>query len=480
MRLILVILFIICGVCSKIPAQQNWAGIPCSKMKDLDAVNKMLIDSLHNDIILYSSYGNTICNTNYKSIFAYSDTGFHDLDKGLNTHAGGFGDGGAIVWDCITYGNRTLFGGGFLSVGSGNNIRYTKSLALWNGLMWDTFPSRVFNNALNWNSGGSFYGFNKWKGKLWMYGGFDTIGNTVTKNLVAFDGNSFIPVPAIPVNNNAPIVKMIEYKNKLIAFGNFYDTPNFNYFRLAQFDGTSWSPVGNGVRGGIANICDMKIYKDTLYIAGSWNKAAGNVSNYIMKWDGAQLMDASFTDTFCGSGNIWNIIPYKNRLYAFGNFQCAANQKAFGVAYYENGRWTVPQDSIGNWAIGSAVLYNDAIFIGGYFKSINGDTTIQKFARLMCPDFDAAKGCLSGVKRRSNKLDLKIYPNPTKDKLHLEFEQNQAIDKITIVNTLGQKVYTLFKPEPKQEIDVSLLPAGIYFLKAENKQDQAVFKVVAE
>ncbi len=36
------------------------------------------------------------------------------------------------------------------------------------------------------------------------------------------------------------------------------------------------------------------------------------------------------------------------------------------------------------------------------------------------------------------------------------------------------------KPVTKQEIDISSLPVGIYFLKAGNKQVQGVFKIVKE
>ncbi len=238
-QLVILLLLFICTIPTA--AQQNWAAVPCSKIQDADAINKMFIDSLHNEIILYSINGYSICNTTYKGMFAYNGSGFHDLDKGINTHNSNLTTGGAQVWNCITYGNKTLFGGGFLSVGS--NTLYSKSLALWNGAVWDTFPTHCFPNTLDYRGGG-FYGFLKWNSKLWMYGKIDTIGNTITKNLVAFDGNTFTPVPAIPVNQNSPITNMIVYKNKLIATGNFYDYPSFDFFRLAQFDGTNWTQVG--------------------------------------------------------------------------------------------------------------------------------------------------------------------------------------------------------------------------------------------
>jgi len=251
--------------------------------------------------------------------------------------------------------------------------------------------------------------------------------------------------------------------------------------RVMNKNGKQRASVGTGVKGSIAGVYDMVVYNDTLYVAGEWPKAAGNAGNNIVKWDGTQLSDAGFGN-FCGWGGIWSLTVFKNRLYAFGRFMCAANQKAFGVAYYENGKWTVPQDSIENWGINDAIVYNDALYVGGGFRSINGDTTLSGFVRLQCPDFDAATGCLSGIKENSrNRLNLKVYPNPASDKVIVELDNNLKPEKLSLSNTLGQVVWISRKTEAEStrlEIDLSQLPNGIYLLKADNRQGQSVFKVV--
>jgi len=462
----------------KLAAQQNFAAIPCFKLKTIESVDRMFVDSVHNELILFSTNGYKMCNLTYKGLLAYNGNNFRDLDLGINTHQAEGGVGGLMVNDCIPYSNRTLFGGGFSTVGT--NTLFSKSIALWNGAVWDTFPVHCFSNKLNF-SGGGFSGFVKWQGKLWMYGGFDTVGYTISKNLVAFDGNTFTPVPAIPVNYNYPITKMVVYKNKLTAGGAFNEYPSASTSRLAMFDGVSRASVGTGVKASIAGVYDMVVYNDTLYVAGEWPKAAGNAGNNIVKWDGTQLSDAGFGN-FCGWGGIWSLTVFKNRLYAFGRFMCAANQKAFGVAYYENGKWTVPQDSIENWGINDAIVYNDALYVGGGFRSINGDTTLSGFVRLQCPDFDAATGCLSGIKENSrNRLNLKVYPNPASDKVIVELDNNLKPEKLSLSNTLGQVVWISRKTEAEStrlEIDLSQLPNGIYLLKADNRQGQSVFKVV--
>lgn len=475
MKRLILFWLIACGF--PIAAQQNWAAIPCSKMKRSASVDLLFTDSLHNELIIGSISGSTICNTTYKGIVAYNGSTFRNLDKGLNLHEPNAAGNGALALDCTTYGDKTLYGGIFFSVGS--NTLFTKSIALWDGSTWSAFPTPVFNNTANWSSFGAIFGFLKHNGNLWVYGAFDTIGGTVSKNIATYNGTTFITVPTIPVDAQSEIIKMVAYKNKIIATGNFQTSQSPYMWRLAQFDGISWAPVGVGVQGGIGSVWDMVEYKDTLYIAGSWSQAAGNVSNYIMKWDGTQLHDAGFGN-FCGWGAIRKLVPFKNRLYAFGNFDCAANQRAFGIAYYENGMWTVPQDSVGNNNIRTATVYNGSIYIGGNFLSINGDTTIQKLAKLICPDFDAASGCLSDIKENFHKIGIKVFPNPSTNKINIEFEPGVGIDRLSISNTLGQEIYGPLKPENTLAIDVSLLSPGIYFLKAENSESQEVVKVVKE
>ena len=446
------------------PGQQNWVGIPCYIPNQNEAINNMFLDSLHNEIILNSNSGYKACNTNYKGVFAYNGSYFRDLDYGLNKHNPNSTTGGDVTMGCIPYFGKTLFGGAFSSVGS--NTLNAEAIALWNGATWDTFPKHCFK--YNPNRTGNFAtvaGFLRHENKLWIYGGFDSLGGVPGKNLYSYDGNNFTPY-TIPVSDYNGIFKMITYKNKLIAGGPFYDNPSMSISRLAMYDGTNWTSVGNGIKGSIAFVYDMLIYKDTLYIAGSWAKSSGNVSNHIMKWDGNQLYDAGFGN-FYGWDVITSLIVYKDRLFALGSFGHAANQKAWGVAYYQNGKWTVPQDSINNYGIRYGIVYNNELYIAGGFKNINNDTTIKNFAKLRCPDFDAANSCLSGVKENLRySLEINVFPNPSNNILMIECGSVTAAN-ITIVSSLGQIVLQKNMIDIKQELDVSHLKPGLYFLEVE-------------
>lgn len=76
---------------------------------------------------------------------------------------------------------------------------------------------------------------------------------------------------------------------------------------------------------------------------------------------------------------------------------------------------------------------------------------------------------------------IKLYPNPVKDNLYIDLEmiETQKI-KLSISNNLGQVLYSLNNPNPQEEIDLSFLVNGIYYLKILSNGGQKVFKVVKE
>jgi hypothetical protein len=66
--------------------------------------------------------------------------------------------------------------------------------------------------------------------------------------------------------------------------------------------------------------------------------------------------------------------------------------------------------------------------------------------------------------------NISIYPNPVNDKL--QFTSNVQISKVTIYNTLGQKVIEKTVVEENMTINTSDLKDGIYFMNFENEEKQ--------
>jgi hypothetical protein len=77
-----------------------------------------------------------------------------------------------------------------------------------------------------------------------------------------------------------------------------------------------------------------------------------------------------------------------------------------------------------------------------------------------------------------DRFPLNIYPNPALDKITV----NCAIEteRIIFSNSLGQVVLFIDRPKHDEEIDVSNLPDGIYFVNAKNKHGQFYYKILKE
>lgn len=84
-----------------------------------------------------------------------------------------------------------------------------------------------------------------------------------------------------------------------------------------------------------------------------------------------------------------------------------------------------------------------------------------------------------------NLSELKIYPNPTKNKLQIEgLDHLEGVDKIEVYNINGKKVlsYNLTHSLSQKEIDLSKLQSGVYFIELLNANSTTIInrKVVKE
>ena len=83
---------------------------------------------------------------------------------------------------------------------------------------------------------------------------------------------------------------------------------------------------------------------------------------------------------------------------------------------------------------------------------------------------------VTGIERESDLLN--VYPNPTKGLVRLK----GAIESVLIFDTQGQnmRLKPIYSTEDDVTIDMSLLPAGIYFLKTQSQNSLQVYKIVRE
>ena len=108
---------------------------------------------------------------------------------------------------------------------------------------------------------------------------------------------------------------------------------------------------------------------------------------------------------------------------------------------------------------------------------------IYNYDNVLCFSSDSVKinfiNCIS-VDEISNNSDIKIYPNPTDNKLYIELRENKPII-IEIFNLLGKAVYKN-NVKTNFNIDISILAKGIFILriKDENGNILKTQKIVKE
>jgi len=71
-----------------------------------------------------------------------------------------------------------------------------------------------------------------------------------------------------------------------------------------------------------------------------------------------------------------------------------------------------------------------------------------------------------------------FYPNPVKDVLNLSYSQN--INKVQVINILGQEVKTVSMDATQAQVDMSNLPTGTYLVKVTSDNQVKTIKVIKQ
>ena len=129
-----------------------------------------------------------------------------------------------------------------------------------------------------------------------------------------------------------------------------------------------------------------------------------------------------------------------------------------------------------NWNFGDAAsLHNtSAVADTSHNFSAIGTYTVTLIVTNNCGS-DTAKEIIgvhhySGINENNGFTDVSFYPNPTNDFFNIDFKLNRTEQlSLVINNALGQLIYnenlSLEKGKYHKQIDLTNLPAGIYFLR---------------
>lgn len=98
--------------------------------------------------------------------------------------------------------------------------------------------------------------------------------------------------------------------------------------------------------------------------------------------------------------------------------------------------------------------------------------------------FDAAitvsVNACTGVGEVNNFDFVKIYPNPVRNILNLELENETSNCKILLFNTLNVLLFSKDITTATEQINIDFLPSGLYYLRVEREKTTFIYKIVKE
>lgn len=156
-------------------------------------------------------------------------------------------------------------------------------------------------------------------------------------------------------------------------------------------------------------------------------------------------------------------------LYVFINNNCFFNINLSGLVagIYTSGEIIA--------ADGSSL----GIFTDRYVPEKGKIAIAQRDANLQLYNVKIETGGTLGVNDNSMKLsDLKVYPNPVKDRINLA--ATKEIKDLIIYNLLGQEVMRKAVNSTNSSVDISNLKTGTYILKVAIDDAEETFKILKE
>lgn len=275
---------------------------------------------------------------------------------------------------------------------------------------------------------------------------------------------------------------VLTYKDKLYTIG------RFDSCIAVMDDSNKWKIVEPGFHGSWKSLVGMVEYNKRMYVYGGFWKFQneGNPGNSIAAWDGER-----WDSLEGGANNIYvplnagfdDAVVCGGKLFLCGNFTHVGGMMASRIVSWNDTSWCTIAgdiDSMSGRIVRLACL-DDTLYAAGDFSNVKGvnlHTNIAKLAHITHVD-SCSKPRYKRKIIAEEDFDFKYYPNPTKDKITIEFMANKnSYHSLSITNSLGQFIYSFDRLDSKTEIDLSIFSSGVYHFKITGDSGQKVFKIV--
>lgn len=422
-------------------------------------------DSLNNVLYLGGEI-RQVNDINYRGIVKYNGVKFDTLQSGLNDNANT-----SMLKSLQMFQNKLYAFGSFYKTGK----HWCKYIGRWSGSSWDTVNFKP-NQPVWWSD--------VYNNELYVSGWFDTIAGLPIKHVAKFDGTNWHDL-SFPYADRAETIK--NYKGKLYAA---------SYTGLWQYSNNTWTHLADCNGDIYRAVFGMAVIDSLLYIYGRFNSLGGVTSKGIVAFDGVKWYGLGQGMSYTGYEVIRNVQKIDGKIYITGNFDkiegistssfVAPSNQNTNYAVLENNQWCLKSGPFDNASCG-VVKYNNEHFIYGAFRKCGPDT-IFGFAKwiggnstVTCSNTFSISHTYVGLKEEIFFAGLKVYPNPFTNKITISAQNfDQKNIQLEIINSIGQLVYTQSSLNDQNEIYLTYLSTGLYFLKFKSESTQAIFKLIKE
>ncbi len=280
-----------------------------------------------------------------------------------------------------------------------------------------------------------------------------------------------------------PLCMLMDYPCRLYLGGDFQNQTVLGTYTLNATVGAGFSsPFVARMNLPSANVV-------TLSVSGNQPICAGKSATLVASGAG------TFTWTNGPTTNTYVVTPGNATTYTVsGGAVCASNSAVVTVSVNPNPTISITKDpspfcigsittltaqgaSTYSWSTGDLTPVITTTLIQSNTYSVVGTNTLTGCSAATVSAFFAA--LCEGVAEESGLGDVKIYPNPTSDFIHLEIGKNPGL-QIDLKDALGHVVLEKKNLKSSEWLDLTTLPRGIYFMRIQNESQKKVVKIIKE
>ena len=258
--------------------------------------------------------------------------------------------------------------GSFKKVGNPDSLR---GVAKWDGIKWSSVGiDSILTSAQR-------FGIYKYRDTLIISGIFN---EWPYSSLLKLNNNTW---ETFPKTTGVHTTCFAEKDGILYFGGGFYACGNDSTYGLGKYDGTSFSGLTPCYQPNDVYFACMAFYQDTLYVGGCFYLyppyyTSPSIAG-LAKWDGQNLIQVNSEFTIINACTVETMVVYNNELYIGGYFTKSSGFTGDFIMKWDGHQFSEVGGGA-NQRVTCMKVYKNELYVGGWFTTI-GDMPCNNIAK---------------------------------------------------------------------------------------------------